>query len=97
MIDVIHSLQEKSTIGVFGKFDHVIMANDWQCFLNQSNKTNSDESNETLISSTIKWEYTEGGELCAGPGADSILSSESFRSCGGVSYRHFVSFFHVDK
>ena len=81
IINVIHSLQDKSTDGTFGKFDHVIRENDWQCFLNQSNQTNSEG---TVVSSSIRWEYTENGELCKGPGPDSILLSESFRSCEEV-------------
>ena len=83
--NVIHSLREKSTDGVFGKFEHVIMANDWQCFMNQSNQTNSNESNDTLVYSTIKWQYNDDDKLCLGPSSDSILSPESFRSCDQVS------------
>ena len=39
-ISKIHSLRDKSRDGVFGTFDYVIMAQDYQC-LDQSNKTNS--------------------------------------------------------
>ena len=61
MISVINSLEDLQTNGTFGKFNHVIMAQDWSCF-NQSqiNTTKKD----IVTSSTITWEYTENGTLC---------------------------------
>ena len=35
MISVINSLRDKTSDGIFGSFDHVIMAQDWSC-LHQS-------------------------------------------------------------
>ena len=60
----IHSLRDKSRNGVFGTFDHVIMAQDFQC-LDQSNETNSNET-DVVISSTFTFEYSENGQLCEG-------------------------------
>ena len=63
-ISKIHSLRDKSRGGVFGNFDHVIMAQDFQC-LDESNQTNSNMT-DVVISSTLKFEYSENGQLCEG-------------------------------
>ena len=64
MISKIHALRDKSRDGVFGTFDYVILAQDFQC-LDESNQTNSNMT-DVVISSTLKFEYSENGQLCEG-------------------------------
>ena len=64
MISKIHSLRDKSRDGVFGTFDYVILAQDFQC-LDKSNQINSNMT-DNVVSSTLTFEYTENDQLCEG-------------------------------
>ena len=56
MMSNIDSLQDISTNG---KFDYVVMAQDWHC---SSQETQS----STLIHSTFTWKFSNDDELCEG-------------------------------
>ena len=56
MMSNIDSLQDISTNG---KFDYVVMAQDWDC---SSQKTHS----STIISSIFTWKFNKDNELCEG-------------------------------
>ena len=64
MISKIHALRDKSRDGVFGTFDYVILAQDFQC-LDESNQTNSNMT-DNVVSSTLTFEYAENDQLCEG-------------------------------
>ena len=64
MISKIHALRDKSRDGVFGTFDYVILAQDFQC-LDKSNQTNSNMT-DNVVSSTLTFEYAENDQLCEG-------------------------------
>ena len=64
MISKIHALRDKSRDGVFGTFDYVILAQDFQC-LDESNQTNSNMT-DNVVPSTLTFEYAENDQLCEG-------------------------------
>ena len=60
-------------ISTNGKFDYVVMAQDWDC-------TNQEAQSGTIISSNFTWKFSKNDELCEG--LDFPLTP--FRTCQQV-------------